>query len=99
MAIELLQAFLAPGQMVNFFVGGMLHFLAYFGQLGSQGLALVQGLGAYLTGVVDAHKARSMTAFSIRQLRFCDLVGRRASAMGGLTWAEGAQSPIRLGDE
>lgn len=56
MAVQLANALLAPRQVVDFFLGGMFHGLAHFGQLGRQGLTLVQGLGADFTGMVDAHQ-------------------------------------------
>jgi hypothetical protein len=61
-AVQLANALLAPGQVVDFFFGGMLHGLAHLGQLGGQGLALVQRLGADFTGVVDAHQAGDVAA-------------------------------------
>ena len=57
MAAELADTLFAPGQVVDFFLGGMLHGAAHLGQFGGQRLALVQRLGAHLAGVVDAHQA------------------------------------------
>ena len=88
MAVQLANALFAPGQVVHFFLGGVFHGLAHFGQLGGQGLALVQRLGADFTGVVDTHQPGNMAGllFVKVDVRLDD--GRRRA--GGLA-AEGQQ--------
>ena len=65
MAVQFTQAFFTPHQMIDFFCGGLLHLLAHVGELGGQGLALVQRLGADFAGVVDPHQARHMFALAV----------------------------------
>src|SRR5690625_3619688 len=43
--VQLVQALAAPHQMVHFFSGGFLHFLAHFGQLRRQSLTPIKRLG------------------------------------------------------
>jgi len=66
----------------------MLHGLAYLGQLGGQGLALVQRLGTDFAGVVDAHQAGDMAGLLLIELGVRLDDGRRGA--GGLA-AEGQQ--------
>ncbi|MNO97124.1 hypothetical protein D3C76_888210 [compost metagenome] len=68
MAIQLAYALFAPGQVVDFFLGGVLHGFAYLGQFGGQCLALVQRLGADFAGMVDAHEAGNVAALGVIQV-------------------------------
>lgn len=56
MAAKLGQAALAPGKMIGLLGGGLLHRRGDFRVSRRQGLALIQGLCGYLTGVVDPHQ-------------------------------------------
>ncbi|MCY1457008.1 hypothetical protein D9M71_742650 [compost metagenome] len=67
MATELTDTLFAPGQVVNLFFGRVLHGLAHLWQLGGQGLALVQRLGADFTGMVDTHEAGYVAGLGIVQ--------------------------------
>jgi hypothetical protein len=89
MAAQLMNALLAPDQVVDFFFGGMLHGGTHFRQLGGQGLTLVQRLGADFTGVVDAHQAGNVPSVFIAHLRIRLHDGRRRTVR--LT-TEGQQS-------
>ncbi len=66
-AAQLTDALFAPGQVVDFFLGGMLHGLAHLWQLGGQGLALIERLGADFTGMVDAHQASDVAGLAFVQ--------------------------------
>ena len=89
-------ALLAPGQVIDLFVGRLLHFFAHFRQLGGQRLTLVQRLGADLAGVVDAHEAGRMTAFLVAQLGVLERNGRRAAGGSAAEGRKGTQGGIRL---
>jgi hypothetical protein len=70
--------------VIHFLGGGLLHVIAYGGQFGGQGLALVEGLGTYLASVINPHQAGNMAAiplgkFSIR------MPLRRGRAAGCMT--------------
>ena len=77
MTAQLADALLAPGQVVDFFLGRVLHGLAHFGQFGGQGLALVQRLGTDFPGMVDAHQAGHVPGVLVTHLRFRLHDGRR----------------------
>ncbi len=78
-AAQFADALLAPGQVIDLLVGGMLHGLAYLRQLGGQRLALIERLGADLAGVVDAHQAGDMAGLVVAQRRLV-LQDRRRGA-------------------
>ncbi|MCY1180900.1 hypothetical protein D9M73_213730 [compost metagenome] len=96
MAVQLANALLAPGQVVDFFLSGMLHGLAHFGQLGGQGLALVQRLGADFTGMVDAHQPGNMAGLLLVQVNVWLDDGRRWPGRLAAERQQGAHGGIGL---
>ena len=59
MATQFLYALPAPGQMVIFLSGGLLHLFPNRIAFRRQRLTLIQGLGTYLTGMIYAHQANA----------------------------------------
>ncbi len=70
LAAELADTLLAPGQVIDFLVGGMFHGRAHLRQLGGQCLALIKRLGANLASVVDAHQTGDMLGLLFIEFRF-----------------------------
>ena len=92
-AVELLQAAVAPGQMVDLFGGGRMHQVARRFVAARHGLAAVERLGADLAHMVDSHQRPGFAAFGITQLQFGD--GRcRVGAAGAGLGPQGAQGTV-----
>ena len=67
---EFVESLLAPHQVVDLFLRGLLHFRAGTGGFRGECLALVKGLGADFTGMVYAHQAGDVLALPLREIGF-----------------------------
>jgi hypothetical protein len=82
-AVQLLQPFGTPGQMIGFLGGRMQQVLAVIGIARQRRLAKVERLRADLTGVVDAHQSGGMSALGVIEIGFGDAGRRRGPLCGG----------------
>src|SRR5690606_18076019 len=96
--VELFQAVGAPGEVVGFLLGGLQQVGAGVRVAGDGGLADVEGLGADLANVVDAHEAGGVAAFGGVQFNV-GLVAGRVGAFGGGAAADGFHGVLGAGQE
>ncbi|MNF82839.1 hypothetical protein D3C84_651500 [compost metagenome] len=99
MAAQLADTLLAPGQVIDFLIGGMLHGAAHVRQLGGQRLTLVQRLGAYFARVVDAHQAGDMPRGRLIQFALGLHDGRRGAAGLATEGQQGTQRRVCLQEQ
>jgi hypothetical protein len=95
-AAQLVNALFAPGQVVHFLLGGVLHGLAHVRQFGRQRLALIQRLGADFAGVVDPHQAGDVTAVLVAERLSRAQQRRRWTRRLTAEGQQGAQGPVGL---
>jgi len=83
---QFLQPRLAPCEVIGLFARGVQHELPYFRVPGEHGLSVIEGLGGYLAGVVDAHQRRGFAPVFAGQVGIGLLSlpcrGRRAGGRG-----------------
>ena len=93
---ELTDAGLTPTEVVVFFPGRALHAALYLGLAGGEGLAMIQGLGAYLPGVVDPHQACDVFAFLLGKISLGDALGRIGSPGSRWPAEDGAYGLVEI---
>ena len=80
---QLIQALLTPGKVVEFFIGGLLHFRLDFAGARDDRVTLVEPLCGNLSCVVYAHQSRGMRSLSGVEAAFiyicCRIRPRRQS--------------------
>ena len=76
MASSSVQAVLAPGQVIGFFLSGTQERFAGGIIFSGQGLPFIQALSADLAGMVYAHEAGGMLPFAVVHHRVVDRIAR-----------------------
>ena len=92
------QPILAPGQMILFFAGGLLHGVTHMGQAGGAGLSLIKRLGTDFARVINAHQAGDMTPVRVGHAGCRGIVLRLTLGFGGAR-GQGAQGVVGAGEQ
>ena len=97
--IQLDESCIAPGQVVDLFLGGQLHLRARFGQTRREALTLIERLGTHLAGVIDAHQASGVLTLFVADRFVMDVARRRGTRRLGGMWHQGTQYGVELMDQ
>ena len=88
---ELLNALFAPGQVIEFLRGSVLHLLLNSLVASDRRVTLIQGLRSNFAGMVHAHETRRMRSLGGAQGRFFDGSGRIVSCRASCRRSDSAQ--------
>jgi hypothetical protein len=96
---ELLQALVAPAQVIALLPRGLLHGLALTRRARGHRLAVIERLGRHLARVIDAHEACGVTPLRFAERRVRHISGGIVPALGALLAAKSPQTAIQVDDD